>query len=80
MTSSHMRTKIKREEPVVDTPSTVPDALVTPIKTKIPLPVPRASQLAHHPAAITTLVLGTDFYSQTWKASKREDSYRGKTT
>ena len=51
--------KIKPEEPVVDTPSMVPDALDTPIKSKIPLPVPTPSQAAHHRSATTPSVLDT---------------------
>ena len=39
---------INPEEPVVDTPSMVPDTLDTPIKSKIPLPAPTPSEAAHH--------------------------------
>ena len=51
--------KIKPEEPVVDTPSMVPGALDTPIKSKIPLPVPTPSQDTHHRSATTPSVLDT---------------------
>ena len=51
--------KIKPEEPVVDTPSMVPDALDTPIKSKIQLPVPTHSEAAHHRSVTTPLVLDT---------------------
>ena len=50
---------INPEERVVDTPSMVPDALATPIKSKIPLPVPTPSQPAYHPSATTPSVLDT---------------------
>ena len=51
--------KIKPEEPVVDTPSMVPDEVDTPIQSKIPLPVPTPSQAAHHRSATTPSVLDT---------------------
>ena len=51
--------KIKLEEPVADTPSIVSDALATPIKSTIPLPVPTPSQPANHRAATTPLFLDT---------------------
>ena len=38
--------KIASEEPVADTPSIVPDALATPIKSTIPPSVPTPSQAA----------------------------------
>ena len=50
---------INPEEPVVGTLSMMPDALATPIKSKIPLPVPTPSQAAHHRSATTPSVLDT---------------------
>ena len=66
--------KIKPEEPVVDIPSMVPDALDTPIKSKIPLPVPTPSQAAHHLSATTPSVVDTPT-----STPKREKLQKGRT-